>query len=233
MPTYLLAWNPNRWVWEGYEELVDKVQAGLEVTEPWSCGRNRSIRASDRVFLIRLGLEPRGINASGDVLSDVYEDLHWDSTLAESGKTPLFVDVRIEAILNPETERIITRDELHSPPMSGMHWDTQISGIRIPDEIAQELERTWAILLYSRDFHFPEEEPPTDLFYEGAVRKVNVNAFERNPKARQQCINHYGAICSVCNFDFLTKYGEIAANYIHIHHLRPVSEIRGHTRSIQ
>lgn len=61
--------------------------------------------------------------------------------------------------------------------------------------------------------------------FEGAVRKVIVNAYERNPEARRQCINYYGAKCSICGFDFFEVYGEIGKDFIHVHHLKQISEI--------
>ena len=60
---------------------------------------------------------------------------------------------------------------------------------------------------------------------EGAKKTVTVNAYERNSKARNQCVAHWGYLCSVCNFDFQKIYGNIGINYIHVHHLVPVSEI--------
>jgi hypothetical protein len=60
---------------------------------------------------------------------------------------------------------------------------------------------------------------------EGATRQVSVNCYERNPYARQQCIQHYGCRCSVCGFDFEAVYGELGSGFIHVHHLKALSEI--------
>ncbi|HVE70782.1 MAG TPA: HNH endonuclease [Thermoanaerobaculia bacterium] len=62
--------------------------------------------------------------------------------------------------------------------------------------------------------------------YEGAVRHVRVNAYERNPVARRRCLEAHGCACTVCGFDFGEVYGPHAAGYIHVHHLTPLSEIR-------
>jgi 5-methylcytosine-specific restriction protein A len=62
-------------------------------------------------------------------------------------------------------------------------------------------------------------------FAEGSVRRVMVNAYERNPAARAACIQHYGASCAVCGFDFASTYGSFAAGFIHVHHTRPLSQI--------
>lgn len=72
---------------------------------------------------------------------------------------------------------------------------------------------------------FPDEVGSAERFREGAVRQVSVNAYERDPKARQKCIDYYGLNCSVCNFNFGKVYGKLGEGFIHVHHLRPISEI--------
>lgn len=62
-------------------------------------------------------------------------------------------------------------------------------------------------------------------FLEGAVRRVNVNAYERDPKARRACIAHHGATCAACGFDFGEVYGTLGDGFIHVHHVRPVSTL--------
>ncbi|MBU3188776.1 HNH endonuclease [Clostridium bowmanii] len=60
---------------------------------------------------------------------------------------------------------------------------------------------------------------------EGAKRQIVVNAYERSYKARKACIEHYGFICVVCGFDFAKVYGEEFEGIIHVHHVKPLSEI--------
>lgn len=73
----------------------------------------------------------------------------------------------------------------------------------------------------------PEEvsEKKEDLF-EGATRTITVNAYERNQEAREQCLEIHGYNCFVCDFDFEKKFGELGKNYIHVHHNKPLSEIK-------
>lgn len=63
---------------------------------------------------------------------------------------------------------------------------------------------------------------------EGAPREVIQTVFERNPKLRQQCLLHHGPRCIVCGFEFELAFAGIprAAGYIHVHHVRPLSEVR-------
>ncbi|WP_442949871.1 HNH endonuclease [Nostoc sp.] len=71
----------------------------------------------------------------------------------------------------------------------------------------------------------PEEVIETEKYFEGSIKQIAVNIYERNPDARQKCIKHYGVICQVCEFSFEAVYGLIGEDYVHIHHLKPLSEI--------
>ena len=224
--TYLLAWNPKRWEWDDMTEMSNDVKAGKIVYDRWSSGVSKRPQKGDRFFIIRLGEEPKGIFASGKIEEGTFEDLHWDEEKASLGETTNYVNIRYDTLLNPETESILPRDYLNMPPLSGMHWDTQMSGVLIPDNAANELEIIWSSFTNPIGFSFPEEvEKTEEEIFEGAIRRVTVNAYERNPEARRQCINHYGTRCTVCGFDFLEVYGEIGKDFIHIHHLKQISEI--------
>jgi hypothetical protein len=60
---------------------------------------------------------------------------------------------------------------------------------------------------------------------EGARYQVTVNAYERNPEARSRCIAYYGPTCAVCGLSFAAVYGPLAEGFIHVHHVKPLSEI--------
>lgn len=70
-----------------------------------------------------------------------------------------------------------------------------------------------------------EEVTGSEELYEGATRKIAVNAYERNETARRHAIAHYGLFCQVCGFDFERVYGELGKAFIHVHHVKPLSEI--------
>jgi 5-methylcytosine-specific restriction enzyme A len=72
---------------------------------------------------------------------------------------------------------------------------------------------------------FPDEVKKTEIFREGAVRQILVNAYERNSQARQQCIAQHGESCFVCHFNFGKVFGELGKGFIYVHHLLPLSEI--------
>ncbi len=78
---------------------------------------------------------------------------------------------------------------------------------------------------YSASFIYPEEVLEPEKYVEGARQNVVVNSYERNPVARQKCIEHYGTSCTICGFEFESMYGEIGKGFIHVHHLRQLSEL--------
>jgi hypothetical protein len=69
------------------------------------------------------------------------------------------------------------------------------------------------------------EEVMGGEFREGALSRVTVNAYERNREAPRRCIETYGPQCIICNFSFGEAYGPEADGYIHVHHVRPLSEL--------
>ncbi len=94
--------------------------------------------------------------------------------------------------------------------------------------IRNELKQSVPAPVYEENLDgslFPEEILDNEEYFEGATKKITVNIYERNPEARQKCIECYGTTCFVCGFDFEKKYGEIGKGFIHAHHLKPLSEI--------
>lgn len=75
---------------------------------------------------------------------------------------------------------------------------------------------------------FAEELPNHQsgiILFEGAKKSVLVNSYERNSKARRQCIKYWQAICSVCGFDFEAVYGPLGHGFIHVHHIIPIAQM--------
>lgn len=67
--------------------------------------------------------------------------------------------------------------------------------------------------------NYPDEVSGTTEYGEGAVKKVTINAYERNSNARRRCIEIHGLNCKVCTLNFENTYGELGVGFIHIHHI--------------
>lgn len=70
-----------------------------------------------------------------------------------------------------------------------------------------------------------EEIAEPSLYVEGATKQISVNAYERSREAVEECKRHHGTVCVICDFDFGAVYGAEFAGFIHVHHLRPLSEV--------
>lgn len=183
MATYLLKWDPNKWDWRNITELATAVSNGVPVTRPWSCGVARKIAAGDRVFLIRLGREPRGIIASGDVTRGSYEGHNLEPQDTGRGrKGGLFVDVRFDTLVEPTTEAALPRTSLNDGLLSTYFWDIKTSGVQVPDNVAAELERLWFERTHPEEAARRREEEERRA-REAAERKTQ-EAVER--KAREE-----------------------------------------------
>lgn len=90
-------------------------------------------------------------------------------------------------------------------------------------EVAEALERLgW---VSPSEAKIPEEVVSEERFVEGSVRRIMVNAYERNHEARRKCLEIHGTECSICEVDLEFVYGAIAQGFIHVHHVRPLSEV--------
>ncbi|WP_340392470.1 HNH endonuclease [Paenibacillus sp. FSL E2-0190] len=72
----------------------------------------------------------------------------------------------------------------------------------------------------------PGELLENNTYVEGAKKSILVNAYERNPVAREACLKHHGYNCAVCEINFEDVYGEIGEGFTHVHHLKPLHELK-------
>ena len=226
MATYLITWKPTRWSWDNLQEDISQVRSKGSVDGRWSCGRNKSIRPNDRLFLLRQGSDRPGIIASGWALSAPFEAPHFDSTRA--GDTALYIDVRFDTLLDPDSQSILPKEQLSVGPVASVHWNTQASGITIAPEAAAQLESMWSAFLAAlgeEPVTSPEEVAAAETYFEGATRRVSVSIYERSGYARRRCVEHFGHQCAVCGMDFEKVYGTLGHGFTHVHHVVPISSI--------
>jgi len=91
--------------------------------------------------------------------------------------------------------------------------------------VTEELLRNGWVQDRQDQVRLPEEVPSGSTYSEGSVQRILVNRYERDPRAREECIRHYGTICFLCGFDFVAVYGEVMTGFIHVHHLNPLSSL--------
>lgn len=138
--SYLLTWNPSLFPWTDLKETVREVSGldshGRQVS--WST-LSGQVRPGDRLFLVRLHDEPKGIIGSGVALSTPYQRPHWDGT---PGKNAQYIDLRWDSLLDPEASPPLGLSALQDID-AGYKWTPQASGLSIPEGTAAKLEAAW------------------------------------------------------------------------------------------
>lgn len=138
---FLIVWNQKNWKWEDYKVAAELTKQGIPYKEPWSCN-TKQIEVGDRVYLLKLGQDPKGILASGIVTSEPYDREHWDEEKRNKGKMCPLVDVSFDVILDYETEELLSQ-ELLKRNFPDQHWSPQGSGIVVKQEYVKALEYIW------------------------------------------------------------------------------------------
>ncbi len=225
MENYLLAWNPARWVWPELNDKLNNFKNELNVFQQWSV-KNKQIKIGDRVFMIRLGVQPKGVFACGIVSEIDITAPHYDPIEANNGTIVNYINFQFEILLDSEKGELINEITLQNHPFDQQHWHIQSSGAHLQSNLAIELYKK-LVELTPPECVLPEEITPdiTQTYYEGSVKIINVNKYERNRYARNSCIEHYGYNCIVCGFNFEQNFGKLGKDYIHVHHIKPISEI--------
>jgi hypothetical protein len=133
--SYLLTWNPANF--------VDGGDAGVtpNTSNRWTC-HSQQPKLGDRVFLVRVGVEPRGIVASGIVSRESFEDADWrDPT--QTRRYIEFIPDDIRPTLADGLLPLQQLELLNTAPHENFRWNPQSSGIAIPAPIASALNDKW------------------------------------------------------------------------------------------
>lgn len=125
---------------------------------------------------------------------------------------------------NPTTGKpfwllVLVRAETQDPQSDELLWEMH-------KPVAQALEKIGWVGASPQIEVLPDEKPVAGSV-EGNRVAVLVNRYERSPKERKRCLRVHGFSCKVCSMNFKQRYGEIGSEFIHVHHIIPVSKTRG------
>ena len=93
-----------------------------------------------------------------------------------------------------------------------------------PRKLSGEL-LDYILSAFEMNRHDFDEIEDAEGYFEGALKKVYVNRYERDQEARRKCIEVHGCKCIVCGMDFEKMYGKLGHGFIHVHHVVPISSI--------
>ncbi len=173
MRSFLLTWNPRSWEWTDLPTELEKSRSGQPVDLNWRC-HSKSPVPGDRAFLLRQGVEPRGIMGSGEVRNATYRP---------EPDGPRHVDVQMYVLLDPLRDGVLPIAALQDGALAGVHWGTQSSGIEIPEGAAIELQAKWHSFLegigrphggteWLESTIFPDEISTPEQLVEGGLGRL-------------------------------------------------------------
>jgi predicted HNH restriction endonuclease len=110
------------------------------------------------------------------------------------------------------------REEIQKVADFGIRWNDVLAMLRLP-----EISEPVPMSLFPINSEDSVSNYSESNLWEGGKTTAIVNRYERDSRARSECVKIFGAKCSVCMFDFEMKYGEIGKGHIHVHHLKPLS----------
>lgn len=102
---------------------------------------------------------------------------------------------------------------------------------RVRNASFSDFSKTLARYQKRQHFQLPAMAAPAataaGVFTEGAMRSGHETGYERSQAARRACLAHHGYGCAACGFVFRDGYGERGRDYIHVHHLNPLADLKG------
>lgn len=122
--------------------------------------------------------------------------------------------------LEHENKFVISHDD-YPPQIVGPKYfdDDQLTDLAAP---------------FANPAHTPKlsaQEPEQKKYFEGKTLFSYRVGYERDPEARLACLAHYGYTCVACATNMQQVYGEIAREFIHVHHLNQIADAGG-TREV-
>lgn len=146
MKAYLFGWNPQKFAWADLDADMEKLKTTGQLVDNWSVASHKTIQPGDRAYIVRLGVEPKGIFASGIISSTPYMALH-------KGRHHHRIDISIDTLLNPDKEPILSMDILKTGDLAMQTWSPQASGISIKPQLVDEVEGVWMDFLSRHPYY--------------------------------------------------------------------------------
>ena len=218
MSAIILGWNPEKSGFGiDYADVITHVDRTGSYPTRWSVANRVKIPVNSDAWLLLQGGQGRGLLGHATVRSAPYPDQHY----ADHTVTVNYVEVEFDSLL-PKNAAI--EPSLLEQKVPGVGWrQVYSSGYRVPASEELPLRELWAQHSTARTGDPTEPTPGT--YPEGALLRTLANRYERDPRARKACLDHHGYDCLACGFSFERVYGAIGAEFVHVHHVVPISKL--------
>lgn len=144
MQAYLLTYTDspdNEFTFS--EELIKNVRNKKQQVVWWRA-KEKGIKLNDRVFILDLTDDVRGIVASGHIVKELYPSPENDNKNV--------VDVEFDWVIDKNKEKILRLDDLNAKILEFKKWNHRYSGKCFDQSILKQLELAWAnVIDYKND----------------------------------------------------------------------------------
>lgn len=225
--------EPEKWqeVWE------NNLREGF-ISIGWAALGNVSKRSEAEIYNAHRKAwpkaKPKGASSDARVLVKFWNDIEVGQTVvARRGRKsiaamgtvaskPYYSASKTKNVFRPFSAYPNHIDVVWDAEPRDVLFDRQVFGMQTIHTIGKAALDSLLLNSKSTGTNYPDEVDENE-FPEGGVKKVLVNAYERDPKARAACLKHHGYRCKACDMMFAEEYGEIGIDYIHVHHIKPVA----------
>lgn len=136
-PAWLLTWNPRNFSDGSDGDDAYQLDLTLGSVRSWSCSSHKP-QVGETIFLIRLGLPPRGIIARGTVTRSSYDGADWK----DGSKQRRYIDFQVDEC-RPDCVSGLLPMLLLEKVLPQQRWNPQASGISIDSEAKVGLDDLW------------------------------------------------------------------------------------------
>jgi 5-methylcytosine-specific restriction enzyme A len=200
---YLFSWNPGEQRPSALAKYVATLKARGSVQFDWRSGSRRTLPVGSRVFLIRLGVAPKGIVGAG-------------TTVTEPCDSPPWVRIRFDTL---QEAPLIPMEVLRSPPFGAFHWSIQGSGVAVPFPLVSALERALGAHAALAGQRLPERLSAT----EGALTEITTYSRGRDRSIRDVALQQAKGRCEACQVDYSKVLNGEGIHVLQVHHRKQLA----------
>ncbi|MBT1004370.1 HNH endonuclease [Paenarthrobacter sp. DKR-5] len=214
MAAIILLWDLDRRSGRTYDDAAASISASGRHRQPWDLGPHRDAAGTEAWLLLR---GPGNQGLVGHAV--VAEPEPAQNGRGDGGCGAVDVDV-----LLPLDEPVSL--EVLAAQMPGFDFE----GLRAPAHSLNPAEERQLRRLWASHTVAAAEDPTVPVpgsCPASALRRVEVNRYERDAEARRACLAHFGTACQGCGISFETVYGDIGRDFMQVHHIVPVAELGG------
>ena len=137
--TYLMRWNPSisSFTEKDFDECVGNIVHGM-FRMNWSIHEWEEARRGDWFYMMRTGDDKAGIVFCGQFVSDPYPADDW----AGSTKRRMYVDLVCMNPVEPGAKLDVSLERLQKE-ISAFEWAKGHSGVLLPDDVVEKLDKLW------------------------------------------------------------------------------------------